>query len=53
MVGEESDENIDMKTKEIEKQIGKKMKLVVKKMNTKTNKEAVKTTMKRYFENSF
>ena len=36
-----------------EKQIGKKMKLVVKKMKTKTNKEAVKTTMKRYFENSF
>ena len=43
------------KTKEewFGKQIGKKMKLVVKKMKTKTNEEAVKTTMKRYFENSF
>ena len=53
MVGEESDENIDMKTKEIEKQIGKRKKLVAKRMKTKTNKEAVKTMMKRYFENSF
>ena len=42
-----------IKEKWFEKQIGKKMKLVVKKMKTKTNKEAVKTTMKRYFENSF
>ena len=56
VVGGEGDENGDVKTKQkwFEKQrLTKKMKLVVKKMKTKTNKEAVKTTMKRYFENSF
>ena len=37
MVGEESE-------------LEKKMKLVVKKMKTKTNKEMVKTTMKRVLE---
>ena len=52
MVGEESDEsgNVKIKEKWFRKQIEKKMKLMVKKMKQRLNKEGGENTMKKIKE---